>query len=256
MNCYDLLYFAKYSSDPVTQLTMRSNVCYELIYVKRDGGRIYFDGGQQNIEANEIIILPPNVKYRFEYDKSSECILIGFGNCNYEFGKTPAFFKDCDKHNITQLLDLMCTEFEGFRFQRKQMLHLLLNMTLISLFRYSKPSDDKKDVETDNFNYILRFMDAQSQNGIDIGVLAKMSGLSYHRFRHKFKELIGISPQQYIIKQRLNFAKRMLETTKYSTSVIAAACDFRSVPQFITCFNRQEGLTPMKYRKLCKNNKE
>lgn len=230
---------------------MRSSDCFELIYVKClcGNGMIYFDGGQHNIESNQIIILPPDVKFRFDCDSKCEGICIGFCDCDYNFQNAPAIFNDCEQHSVAHLLDLICDEFEGHRFQRKHMLNLLLDATLITLCRLTKANDAKKEIEADNFNYILHFLDAQSQNEVDIDEIAKMSGLSYHRFRHKFKELTEISPQQYVIRQRLNFAKRILETTHYTTSSIAKACGFHSVPQFITCFNKQEGLTPIKYRK-------
>jgi AraC-like DNA-binding protein len=210
---------------------------------------IYFDGNKCHVEPDEIIILPPNANYRFDCDGNGEYIFIGFSACNYDFQNAPAIFNDSEQHNIVHLLDLMSDEFEGHRLHRKHMLNLLLNATLITFCRLSKADDAKKEIEADNFNYILHFLDMQSQNGIDIDEIAKMSGLSYHRFRHKFKELTSISPQQYIIRQRLNFAKKMLETTHYTTMSIAEACGFHSVPQFITCFSKQEGLTPVKYRK-------
>lgn len=254
MNYFDMLYFAKYSPDSLNQKIMRSSVHYKLIYMESGlgSGKIYFDGGQHNIELNDIIILPPKVKYRFECDGKCECIVIGFSGFNYGCQKVPFFYKKDEQHNVTRLLNLMCSEFAGHEFHRKQMLNLQLNAILITLCRLSGKTETKRKVEIDNFNYIIHFLDANSQNGIDIEEIAKMSGLSYHRFRHKFKEYTGISPQQYIIEQRLNFAKMMLETSLYGTSAIAAASGFHSVPQFITCFNKQEGLTPIKYRKKFK----
>jgi AraC-like DNA-binding protein len=251
LNYCDLLYLAKCSMGPISQNIMRSSACFELIYVKSGNvcGTLYFEGGLHHIEANQVIVLPSDVNYRFDFVGTGECIFIGFCGCNHDFHNAPAVYYDNEQHVVSHLLDLMVNEFVGQNYHRKQMINLLLNTALITICRISKSADIKKEVEADNFNYILHFMDAQSQNGIDIEEIAKMSGLSYHRFRHRFKELTGISPQQYIIKQRLNFARRLLITTSYSTSSIATACGFHSVPQFITCFSRQEGLTPVKYRK-------
>lgn len=256
MNYCDLLYFAQCSIGPLSQNLMRSNVCFELLYVKHScgSGTVYFPDGKHAVESGDIIILPSNLKHRFECTGENKCIVVGFCGCDYNFGKSPFIFKDNSQYSISWLLDLMCDEFEGRKSNRKRMLNIMLNAILVSVMRHSQPTDIKRDVEYDNFNYILHFMNAHSHNGIDIENVAKMSGLSYHRFRHKFKELTEVSPQQYIIKQRLDFAKRMLETTSYNTSAIAVACGFHSVPQFITCFNREEGLTPVKYRKKHQTN--
>lgn len=252
MNCCDLLYFAKYSPGPVNQNIFRLSLFYELIYIKSGckTGRIFFDGGEQDIESNDAILLPPNVKYRFECGGKCDCIFIGFSNFDYDFHNMPVIFKGCSKSGVGSLIDSLCLEFEGNKYNRKKMLNLLLNTVMITLCRTLKSSEPKKNIEADNFDYILNFMNAHSHNGINIEEVSKMSGLSYHRFRHRFKEINGISPQQYIIKQRLNYAKKMLESTNYTTSLIAEACDFHSVPQFITYFNKQEGMTPVKYRKM------
>jgi AraC family transcriptional activator of pobA len=156
--------------------------------------------------------------------------------------------------SVSSLLQAMRKEFEARNSHRKDMLNLLLNTILILTTRLAGFSDEKKETEQDNFNFIIHYLNSKSHIGIDIEETAKMSGLSYHRFRHRFKELTGTSPQQYIIIQRINFAKKMLESTKYNTTSIALACGFHSVPQFITCFNKQEGQTPVKYRRqyLCK----
>lgn len=250
MNCCDLLYFAKCSPGPVNQNIFCLSLFHELIYIRSGcAGKIYFEGGEQDIEPNDIILLPPDVKYRFECDGQFDCILIGFDNFDCDFQDAPVIFKGAGK-SVSSYIDAMSCEFEGNKYGRSGMLNLLLNTVLITLCRTLKSSESKKKVEADNFNYILNYMQAHSHNGINILEVSKMSGLSYHRFRHRFKEINGISPQQYIIKQRLNYAKKMLETTNYTTSLIAEACDFHSVPQFITYFNKQEGMTPVKYRKM------
>jgi AraC-type DNA-binding domain-containing proteins len=231
---------------------MRSNTYYELVFFRNEweNGVLYFDGGQHILQAGEIILLPPNTKYRFVCAGKNEAVFLGFDECAYCFNRTPLIIRDGERQDVTRMLDLMLEEFSNRRFSRRQMLNILLNAVIILITRYAQPIDDKRDLETDNFNFILNFMRAHSHNGFDIDEFAKMSGLSYHRFRHKFKELTNISPQQYIIRQRLNFAKNLLETTEYNTSSIAIACGFHSIPQFITCFSKLEGVTPVKYRKL------
>lgn len=257
MNYCELLYYTQCSISCVNQNVLRSNCYTELVYFKRcGGGTLYFDGDSQVLGQDDIVILPSGVKFRFECTGKNECVFVGFNGCDYDFKEKPIIFKDSNRYSVSWLLELMHDEFEKCRYERSHMLNVLLNAVILAVIRYSKPFEDKKDVETDNFNYIMNFMNAHSQNVTDINEFVKLSGLSYHRFRHKFKEITDISPQQYIIKQRLNFAKRMLETTSYSTSAVALACGFRSVSQFITCFNRQEGLTPVKYRKHFRENKE
>ncbi len=251
MNYCELLFFVECVFEPIDQKILRSNLSFELIYINRLSGSctLYFEGGQHHLEPNDVIIIPADVNFRVESDCRCEYVCVGYSGSDYGFKNIPTIVKDSDDLSVAAMLGMMKEEFVGRGYKRKNMLNLLLNTTLIATSRLFKATDTKKETEVENFNYILHLMESQSHNGIDIETFAKMSGLSYHRFRHKFKELTGISPQQYIISQRLNFAKRLLKKTNYSTSSIAAACGFHSVPQFITCFNKQEGFTPVKYRK-------
>jgi AraC family transcriptional activator of pobA len=224
----------------------------ELIFIKSGKGKIIFEKKSFDLSPNKIFVISPNNVHRVECDCKIEYICLGF-KCNYRIQEVIAA-SDGGTINVLSLLDLMRDEFEARNHQRKDMLNLLLNTILILASRLAGFSDEKKEIEQDNFNYIIHYLNSKSHNGIDIEETAKMSGLSYHRFRHRFKELTGISPQQYIIIQRINFAKKLLENTTYSTTSIALACGFHSVPQFITCFSKQEGNTPVKYRRqyLCK----
>jgi AraC-like DNA-binding protein len=256
MSHCNFLYFTCFQDRPISQSIIRTGLNYELIYVKRGSkiSTIYFDGGMHNIDSNDIIVIPPNAKYRFDCDADFECYCIGYSSHITSLQKTPYIFQDTDDKTVLKQLEMIKAELEGQSFKRKIMINLLLSMVLITILRFIQPLDEKKTTEEENFTYIVNLMDSQSQNGIDINEVSKMSGLSYHRFRHKFKEYTEISPQQYIIKQRIAFAKRLLQTTNYSTSLIATASGFHSVPQFITCFSKQENLTPVKYRKKFQNN--
>lgn len=253
MTYCELLYFTRYSSGQIRQEVLRTCSSFELIYVIDGSGRIYFDDKCQKIEQNDIVIIPPNVQFRVESDGSSEYFIAGYNNPIHHSYPQPVVFKNCGTHTVKMLLKIILSELNGKRYQRRKMLNLLFNELIILILRQDMPHDLKKNIEEDNFFFILNFLNAQSQNGISIEDAANMSGLSYHRFRHKFKEVTGISPQQYIIKRRIRFAKKLLQTTSYSTSSIAKACGFNSVPQFITCFSKQEGITPDKYRKQFKN---
>lgn len=255
MKCCDLLYFTEHNYEQLVQNILRSNAHSELIYLKDGKCTVHYQNSCVDVEANDIVIIPANVNYRLEAREKGSLYVIGFDDSTASFGKHPSFYKKYDNTYVLTLINKIHDEFEGYKLHRKQMLCLLLDIVLIDLSRNHKACDTKKNLECDNFYFALNLMNSHSNNGLDINYISETCGLSYHRFRHRFKELVGISPQQYIIKQRLNFAKRLLETTDYNTSLIAEACDFHSVPQFITCFNKEEGLTPVKYRKFYKTKK-
>ncbi|MEK6794476.1 MAG: AraC family transcriptional regulator [Spirochaetota bacterium] len=79
--------------------------------------------------------------------------------------------------------------------------------------------------------------------------LASASGLSYSRFLHRFKDEIGESPKAFMIRQRIEKAKRTLRTSKLSISDVAYASGFHSINLFIAQFKKLTGMTPREFRR-------
>ncbi|MEO1692592.1 MAG: helix-turn-helix transcriptional regulator, partial [Cyanobacteria bacterium J06631_6] len=67
-------------------------------------------------------------------------------------------------------------------------------------------------------------------------------------FATQFKQAMGISPYQYVIKQRIKKAKYILRQQKFSLVEIALSCGFSSQSHFNRVFRQQVGTTPKKYQ--------
>ena len=64
-----------------------------------------------------------------------------------------------------------------------------------------------------------------------------------------WKEVYGISVSEYIKKQRINKAKKLLKQTEMSVSSIAEAIGIPDANYFIKVFKTSTGMTPKKYQK-------
>lgn len=65
---------------------------------------------------------------------------------------------------------------------------------------------------------------------------------------HIFKEWAGITFQDYVIKTRMDKAKKMLIYTDTSISNIAASTGYSNTAYFAKHFKRETGMTPKQYR--------
>lgn len=77
--------------------------------------------------------------------------------------------------------------------------------------------------------------------------LAELSGFSEAYFRRLFEQAFEISPVKYIIKLRMDCAKRLLETGFYTVSEVAYRSGFESSSYFCTQFKKETGITPKQY---------
>jgi len=85
---------------------------------------------------------------------------------------------------------------------------------------------------------------------ITLRMLAEIAGMSESSFSRRFKISAGITPYQYVMRERLEEAKRLLRDTEWSLVDIAVATGFSSQSHFATTFKKSVKLTPLQYRRL------
>lgn len=78
--------------------------------------------------------------------------------------------------------------------------------------------------------------------------LADHAGYSLSYFKTKFKEVIGITPADYITIQKIDHAKKLLVQSNASITSISTQLNFSSVSYFCTVFKKITSYTPMAYR--------
>lgn len=79
--------------------------------------------------------------------------------------------------------------------------------------------------------------------------LAKEAAMGRSSFARHFNELAGLPPMQYLTAWRMQQAKKLLETTKYSILDIAERCGYESEAAFRKAFKKNIGIPPGQVRK-------
>lgn len=83
---------------------------------------------------------------------------------------------------------------------------------------------------------------------ISLDTLAGIACVTKSHLGRLFRESLGISPVQYIIRTKIQCAQRLLMTTSYSINNIASQVGFKDVSYFIRLFRQNIGFTPQDYR--------
>lgn len=98
------------------------------------------------------------------------------------------------------------------------------------------------------FRRVVEYIQANISRAINIGALSKEANLSISQFRKRFRGLFGISPNEFILRTRLQKAARLLRNTDDALIRIALDCGFGDQSYFTKRFRDFFGVTPRRYR--------
>jgi AraC family transcriptional regulator len=83
---------------------------------------------------------------------------------------------------------------------------------------------------------------------ISLDDLAAVAGLSRFHFARKFRATIGTAPHAYVLQQRVERARVLLQRTGTPIPEVAASCGFADQPHLTREFKKRVGVTPGRYR--------
>jgi len=96
---------------------------------------------------------------------------------------------------------------------------------------------------------VLSYVVEHYAERIRVEDLARFVHLSVSQFDRKFKHLFQMTPQQYILRVRINAASQTLLHSDRTIASISDETGFYDQSSFTKHFSRQTGLTPRAYRR-------
>jgi AraC family transcriptional regulator len=95
---------------------------------------------------------------------------------------------------------------------------------------------------------IQELVDAKMETDLSLDEMAQSVGLSTAHFARMFRKSTGETPHQYVLRQKLARAKRMLRAPKARVLDVAVACGFKTQQHFAQAFRDVWGVSPTTYR--------
>jgi len=104
---------------------------------------------------------------------------------------------------------------------------------------------------SNRFAHTLHYIKENIAEKISVDELSAQAYMSKPNFFRAFKQEFGLSPIDYIIKERMRLAKRCLRNPALSITEICFKAGFSNLAYFTRMFRQFEGMTPTEYRALC-----
>ncbi|HYZ15749.1 MAG TPA: AraC family transcriptional regulator [Candidatus Acidoferrum sp.] len=104
------------------------------------------------------------------------------------------------------------------------------------------------DVQTARLRTSVEYIRNHLDDDLSLKELAGRVEMSTYQFVRMFREGTGIPPHQYILRERIAMAKKMLTDPNCPIADIAAQLRFADQSHFGSVFKRLVGATPLSFR--------
>lgn len=97
---------------------------------------------------------------------------------------------------------------------------------------------------------VLQYIHRHLHEKLSVEALSRKACLNRSQFFRLFKDQFGLTPVEYINRERLRLAKKMILQSQETISSISYQCGFSDINYFSRLFKRSEGVSPTEYALL------
>ncbi|MBA3693630.1 MAG: helix-turn-helix transcriptional regulator [Acidobacteria bacterium] len=94
------------------------------------------------------------------------------------------------------------------------------------------------------------FINEHLEEDLTLGQVAEAVGFSQFHFNRAFRRSTGLTPQQYLVQQRINRAKELLTKGDLPLVEVGICAGFKNQSHFTTLFRKFTALTPKAFRQI------
>ena len=239
---------------------------YQLLYIAAGKGHFYFKGSKEETivpKGNMILFRPkePQVYY-YDAEDKTEVYWVHFTGSqveefldHYELPKDENVFFTGISPDYPWIYNQIIRELQLQRVNYEELLRILLRHILLTINRYIK---EQAQTGTDIINDMERaahyFRENYTKN-ISIEQYAAEHLMSVNWFILSFKNVMKMTPMQYILSLRIAAAKGLLENSNKNIKEISDAIGYDNPLYFSRLFKKHTGYSPSQYKKLNSKNK-
>lgn len=96
----------------------------------------------------------------------------------------------------------------------------------------------------------ISFIHDNLDSDLRLAEIANLCAMSPYHFARMFKQSTGLTPHQYLVKQRLDRAKELLRHTELAVADIGYQVGYKNPSHFARVFRKHTKLTPKAYRNI------
>jgi AraC-like DNA-binding protein len=99
---------------------------------------------------------------------------------------------------------------------------------------------------------LVEYIRSRIDHDLELAELAGLVGYSCAQFLRVFRSTFGVTPHQYLLGERIECAKQMMQGLDINLTQLAQHLGFASHAHFSTTFKMRTGMTPTAFRRACR----
>lgn len=233
---------------------------YKMLWCVKGRGCLHFDDQSAEITEGDLFFMPK--AYPHEYcpiERRWTVRWVVFDG--FEIERTlcelgldrPVIVRGCELKELNKLFDKAMLTLRADRINGVFRCSGLCYDMILELHRsVQNETMNGVGVKNEILLPVINHIEENFRRDLPITELVELSGVSHQYLGRIFRQATGASIEKYIQKRRLWEAKHLLLETDGSIGEIAERCGFRDSGYFSTVFRRAEGMSPVSYRRISK----
>ncbi len=159
------------------------------------------------------------------------------------------FDNDQEVSSLLNKLIRICSSGDGNKniFADLSLKELMLRL-LQSQNLHKTIAQTQQQTNHNRWQFVLHYIHENLTEKILVQELCRKAYMSRNAFFKLFKEKFGVTPVEYINKERIKLSKQLLSNAKNSITNVSLQCGFSDVNYFVRLFRKTEGITPGSYQ--------
>jgi AraC-like DNA-binding protein len=247
---------------------------WEVLMFFRGGAHYELEGGERReVPGNHFLIVPPGRRHRGDKDIRLPCDFCGigfFGGGGLEegngmhsplsggesdwilgrlgsgsgevFAMDPSLLAQADNLRRAVLLYRALPLAQGIRSMLRHAVALVLVEVAEGLGRGAREAGSAPIASA------MELLEAKLAQSVGMDSVAQAVGLTRKQFYARFRSETGMTPNDWLQRQRLRRAEQLLIGTDWSVEVIGREVGFQTAPYFCRVFRKYLGRSPGQFR--------